>query len=316
MKKPLQKIIGLLIFLILLSSILYYDAVSVAPTRFTVRYETIRSDSIPRQLDDVSILFISDIYYNQHMDEQRFQKVVDLINKASPDVVIFLGDLLASGSSSYNDETSQTLIRQLSEINAPLGKFAVLGDTDLESFSSKEVATSILQNSGFEIITNQVVYLRNQGSESIALVGLDSIVLGEPTIQDTFSNVAPGTFSLVVTHAPDIITELPPSRAHLQVSGHSLGGQIFFPILGGLIRLPGAELYYRGTHNVNGIRLDITNGIGTMDKDVRFLTNAELLMYTLKSTAKPSATLDTIPTVTDSPEETTPTPETDESLDG
>ena len=50
-----------------------------------------------------------------------------------------------------------------------------------------------------------------------------------------------------------------------------------------MLRSIGAEEYYRGSHKLDGMLLDITNGCGTTKADVRFLADAEIVVYTLKS---------------------------------
>ncbi len=290
MSKTLKKIIILFLFLVAVMGTLYYDATVVAPSRFVIRYETFRSNKIPPQLNDVTLLFFSDVHYDHFMDEVRFEKLITLIEKASPDVIVFLGDLLYTDSTLQSSEEISTLQNQLNRLEAPLGKFAILGDTDLQSFSRKELVSSLLQNSGFEIITNQAIHIRNKGAESISLVGMDSLLNGTPLIQDTFSSVSSNLFTLVIAHEPDLIEQLPTNLIDLQVSGHSLGGQVFFPLLGPTKTFEGAQRYQRGKYTVASTRLDITNGVGTLDEDIRFLTNAEVVLYTLKRIEKPLST--------------------------
>ncbi len=296
MKKPFKYTLLLSIIVTLVAWMLYYDSTTLAPSRFSVRYESIYSDKIPSQLNEKTILFFSDIHYNAFMDDVRLETAITLINQLSPDIIVFLGDLLDSPSStSISEEVLSNLEQQLSKLHAPLGKFAVLGDHDLENFSSKELVTSLLKKSNFEIITNQSIYLRNQGSQSINLVGLDSQLLGEPDITTPFTSVSPESFTIVVSHTPDIILELPSDLVDLQVSGHSHGGQVFLPLFGSQYRVPYAEVYSRGKSYVGETRLDITNGIGTSQFDARFLANAEVVLYTLHSKSAPTTPLESTP---------------------
>jgi predicted MPP superfamily phosphohydrolase len=42
-------------------------------------------------------------------------------------------------------------------------------------------------------------------------------------------------------------------------------------------------MFFRGKHDIKGLfTLDITNGVGTTEQDVRFLANAEVVLYRLK----------------------------------
>lgn len=290
--KTVQKIILLLILLILLIGGLAYDAFYVASERFTIRYETMKSDKIPTQLNDVNILFFSDVHYNNFMTAERFDAVLKLINGASPDIVVFVGDLIDDPVLTQpTEEVISTLIAQLKSINAPLGKFAVLGNHDLETPETKELITSILMNADFEIITNRSTLIRNKGSEAIGLVGLDSQVLGNPDISSAFNNVSPNGFNIVVAHTPDIADSLPSDQVDLQVSGHSHGGQVYIPIVGALYTAPYAEVYNKGKYRINdSFTLDVMNGVGTTNKDVRFFADAEVVVYRLQSTIKEEPT--------------------------
>lgn len=284
--KTVKRIILILILLLLLIAGLAYDAFFVASERFTIRYETIKSEQIPAQLNDVNILFFSDVHYNTFMTAERFDNVIQLINGASPDLVVFVGDLIDKPTLNYpTEEVIATLTAQLKAIKAPLGKFAVLGNHDLETQQTKELITTILTNADFEIITNRSILVRNKGSEAIGLVGLDSQALGTPDISSAFANVSPNGFNIVVAHTPDIADSLPADQTDLQISGHSHGGQVYFPIVGALYSAPYAEIYNKGKYRIDDrFTLDVMNGVGTTNKDVRFFADAEVVIYRLQST--------------------------------
>lgn len=281
--KVWQKILIILTLLVGLVSALYYDAFYIAPARFKIRYETISSNKIPAQLNDVNILFFSDVHYNAFMDAARFDQIVTLINDSSADVIVFVGDLFDYPSTNLpSDDIIERLTQQLKSLNAPLGKFAVLGNHDLESSSTTELVTSTLKNGDFEIITNSSINIRNKGTDAITLIGLDSQLLGNPDINSAFANVSPASFNIVISHTPDIVTSLAQDAVDLQVSGHSHGGQVFFPIIGSLYAPEYAIDYNKGKYKVDSILLDVMNGVGTTKIDVRFLADAEVVMYRLQ----------------------------------
>ena len=72
-----------------------------------------------------------------------------------------------------------------------------------------------------------------------------------------------------------------PEEAAEEAGGH--GGQIVLPLFGALYQPVGAQEYYRGTHRLDHMILDITNGCGTTKADARFLSQAEIVVYTLQS---------------------------------
>lgn len=290
--KVWQKILLIFTLLVFLIGGLYYDTFYVAPSRFKVRYETISSTKIPTQLNDINILFFSDVHYNNFMDETRFNEVVQLINDTSADIVVFVGDLFDHPSNNIpSEEVLQKITEQLKSISAPLGKFAVLGNHDLESETTKEMISSVLHHADFEIITNRSIMIRNKGSEAINLIGLDSQLLGIPDLNTAFATVSPNSFNIVVSHTPDIADSLTPDLVDLQVSGHSHGGQVYFPIIGAFYTAPYAEIYNKGKYKINDqFVLDVMNGIGTTKMDIRFLSDAEVVVYRLKKTIEPTPT--------------------------
>lgn len=93
-RKLLYRIALVLALLFTASFAMYYDAFHTAPSRFMVRYETLSSVFIPEQMNDVSILAFSDLKFGPFMDQKRLEKLMDVIRSLSPDVVVFVGDLL------------------------------------------------------------------------------------------------------------------------------------------------------------------------------------------------------------------------------
>ena len=105
------------------------------------------------------------------MDVYRLEKLVNLINNSGADVVIFGGDLFHSDTvNSINYESIQNVKTLLKEIKAPLGKFAVYGDQD---HNNLDIVNETLFDSDFEVINNNNIKLRNKGSQSINIVGID-----------------------------------------------------------------------------------------------------------------------------------------------
>ena len=100
----LKKVLIVFTILVVLVASLAFDAFYSAPSRFTVRYETLESIYIPEGLSDTSILFFSDLKYGPFMKEQRLQKLVQAINNLSPDVVIFGGDIFADDYKPSEDD--------------------------------------------------------------------------------------------------------------------------------------------------------------------------------------------------------------------
>ena len=284
-KKTLLRIFLILFLLSGIGLLLYYDAWYAAPSRYSVRYETLNSVFIPDQMDNISIAWFSDLDYLHFMDHDRLEKLVNTINGLSPDVIIFGGDLYDQEPRSITEYNARELIDSLKKLSAPLGKFAVLGDFDYASSEMTEFVRYILYESDFEVLTNQSVLLRNYGSGSVVITGLDSGLGGHADISAAFANVSRAAYNIVISHTPDRADDVPVDLTDYMISGHSHGGQAYW-FFGALYTPPMAEIYFRGKHTVRDVfTLDISNGVGTTLEDVRFMAKAEVVLYRLRHKA-------------------------------
>lgn len=308
---PLMQIFVLLGLIAAIVLFLFIDSNSFAPKRLTKRSETLSSLKIPRQLENVSILFFSDLEYGTFVDEERLDDLCNAINNNAPDIVIFGGDLY-DNEAAADEESAAILKEALGNIEAPLGKFAVLGDNDHRNDEMLASVSSILTSSGFEILNNRSILLHNRDTASITLVGLDNGLNGMQDIEAAYSNVSPSSYVITVCHTPDSASKVPGDITDYFLSGHSHGGQVYY-IFGASYTPAMATEYLRGKHSISeDFTLDITNGVGTTGKDARFLAYAEFVVYRLHSDVPPPTPTPTpIPEITEEPQpqETEPVPE-------
>ena len=262
----------------------------------------------------MNILFFSDLKYGIYMNEERLNKLVDTINASGADVVLFGGDIYGD-SVTVDDHSTSLITKAFSNIQAKYGKFAVYGDIDGASDVMKSTVNAIYDASDFEVIQNTSFQIHKNGSQFITVVGLDNGIDGTKDIDGAYSNVSKDSYVMTLCHTPDTVNEVPKDLTDYFLAGHSLGGQANF-IFTSFYEPACATQYLRGKHLIdNTFTLDITNGTGTVNQDVRLFTPAEVVVYTLKMTQKkeetlPSSKLDTTtpaPTEdTTSQEETTP----------
>ncbi len=272
----IKKIIIILLILTILTISLVYDSIYVAPSRFNVRYETLSNEKIPEQLNDINIVYFSDLHYGSNMHGTRLQKLIDTINNCAPDILLFGGDLISDES--YTQEQIDEITSALSSIDARLGKFAVLGEYDHQQI---DLVIQIMQNSNIEILSNKALKIRNTGSQSITLIGIDCTIGNYDNISDAFIDVGPNSYNIVISHTPDTVLELPDDRIDYFIAGHTHGGQINY-IFGTTYEVEQANLALSGKHNVNdNYILDISNGVGSIGSSARFLAYPEIVLYRL-----------------------------------
>ncbi len=318
--KKITKVLGIIVIILFLVIFLLVDSFFVAPARFVTRKETITDEKIPEQLNNMNILFFSDLKYGIFMDEDRLNKLVETINNSGADVVIFGGDIYGDDIT-VTEEDNSIISTAFSNIKAKYGKFAVYGDIDDSSEVMKNAVNQLYSASDFEVMQNTSYQIHKNGSQFITLVGLDNGVDGIKDISGAYANVSQNSYVFTVCHTPDTANEVPTDLTDYFLAGHSLGGQANF-FFSSMYEPSYAVKYLRGIHTIdNAFTLDITNGTGTVKQDVRFLQPAEVVVYTLKQESKkeeetPSSTLDTTSTTEQtsktSTDEVQPTEETTE----
>lgn len=253
----------------------------IAPSQFQIRKETLKAKEIPASLDQMKLLYFSDIQYGEFLKEKRLEQFCDQVNRLSPDTILFGGDLFST-IASLKPEEVQVVQKLFQKMKAPYGKFAVLGDQDTVDETHRNTVLALLQTSQFEVLENRHVSLHKGQSESIQLVGLSDGIHQAQDIKTAYENIVNNQFVLTLMHTPDTANSLPADLTNYALAGHSLGGQVYL-WLHSMVNPAMAKDYFRSKSLVQGkFIVDITNGVGTIHQDVRLFAPAEMVLYTLK----------------------------------
>lgn len=288
MVKKLLKIVSVLILLALIVAGVFFYSIYISVDRVNLSYHTLSSSKIPESMNDLKIAFISDIKYNEFMDKERLTSMMSKLSDTGADVVIFGGDIFSKPTEKAPDsQMAKDITAILKNIKAPLGKFAVLGDEDAVNKKTKKIVSNILYDADFEILSDSSVRLRNEDTSSITLIGLNNMINGDPQADKAFKKINKDEFNLLVTHCPDIMKsgEINSQYIDTVIAGHSLGGQIYLPIIGPLHAMQGAQTYSHGDYNINGTKLYVSNGLGTENIDMRLMAPPQILIFRLQHTS-------------------------------
>lgn len=274
--KRLIKVLTILCIICGFIAFIVYYGTEIAVKNIMIVNKTIESHKIQEDIH-LKIAYISDIHYNHYMNQERFKKMIDTINDNKPDIILFGGDIFDDPSTyPIDDKIKKEIIELLQSLHAEYGKFAVLGEEDYDPQVSN--VHQILFKSDFEVITNKQIFITKDGKNMINLIGIDSLIGGNPDIESAFENVDTNLFTIVLTHAPDIVSQLPTNEVDLVLSGHSHGGQINLPFIGSISKIEGATTYSQGTYYLNQTQLIVSNGLGTTGSDIRIFADPECHM--------------------------------------
>lgn len=214
-----------------------------------------------------TIAHISDIHFSRFYSAKRFSKVVAAINRQSPDIILFTGDLVEDFGYWRKKDCSE-IIHQLNALQAGHGKFAILGNHDYQSEGQPHVQ-DILIKSGFTLLDNQTISVK-----SVSFSGIEDSQGGSPNYSIT---PLPTNFSILLLHEPDqadLVKNL--SSFDLVLAGHSHGGQLRFPGIN--YRNQGSKNYWAGIYKLSEKTMLIVNtGIGTTGPPLRFRVVPEIL---------------------------------------
>lgn len=275
----IKKLLIVIITLLITVSLVYINAFHININTIKVREETIRSEKISPNLQGLTVAFISDLHYSKRVSENIMDELIEKINMFDADVILFGGDLFEDEINDLSYDKQNELIDYLRKLRAPYGKYAVLGNHDQYDTNIKETVERVLYEAEFEIITNKSVMIRKNSNEYINLVGIDSLLNGNPDIETAYGQIRNNAYTIALCHTPDIFESIPYEKTDLVLSGHSHGGQIYIPFINSFFRPIGAKNYFRGKYTQNDTILDITNGIGTTKKDIRLFADAEIVIY-------------------------------------
>lgn len=272
LQKKLLIVIGVLSLCMCTLASSLFMATKVNPNQLHVRYQTIRDETIGKDAGILSILYFTDLQYGTFQDTKRTENLISAIEELDPSIVIFGGDL-------YDDafvptpESNQALIDFLNRIDAPYGKFSVLGEKDIDETHIQSVR-DIYAQTGFEILENKQVQIAN----AFTLCGLS------PSADvSVLANNQKEMFHIVVSHYPDNLVNdaLSQDQVSLALAGNSHGTQITYPLLGGYRQTEGSKTLNRSQGASLPFSVIVSAGVGNTRIDARFNADPEIHYFLL-----------------------------------
>lgn len=277
--KLLVTIAGCLTAIMLLTNVAMYRAFFHNPNQITTRYEQITSPSIPDSMDQVSIVFLSDLEYDPaSFSDQKANDLFEQVQKLNPDVLLLGGDLF-SATADLSDSVRARMVNWLSSIEAPLGKFAVYGEQDLIFENHRLIVEDVLRQSQVELLNNSSVVLSNNSPQGVRLGGFN--ISADPNaLTATFQ---PDQFCILLSHYPDHLITASQSGLSIDyaLSGHAHGTQISWPFFGGYQQIEGATQIDQHHQPALNFAYEISNGIGCVNVNARLNSPCEILYLTL-----------------------------------
>lgn len=251
------------------------DAFRGALSRIEVTRTELAVPGLPGAHQGLSIAHLSDIHLYDGL-HRGARRAIELVQDARPDVTFVTGDIVES--------LDQLVVAAsfLKECRGRLGTVVTLGNWEHAKGVTADDMERCCEAAGAVFLMNDA-HLVGEGSERLALVGLDDPRSGAPDPALALRKVPAGAVEVWGFHAPGYADRL--RRKHLpppalMLAGHTHGGQIRFPPLPA-ITPRGSGRFVAGWYRDTFAPLFVNRGIGTSDIRARFMCPPQIGLVTL-----------------------------------
>jgi predicted MPP superfamily phosphohydrolase len=241
---------------------------------------------LPEAWDGLKIAQLSDLHYDEHFPVTPIRKAVDIVNGLNAELVVLTGDFVTVplfkeylGGRTRAARFIEPCANLLTQVRARRGVLAILGNHD--AGSDPDRITEALQTKGITVLRNRSIPFEEAG-QRLWLGGLDDVLEERSDLDLTMRPVPKSEPVILLAHEPDYANFVSHYPVDLQLSGHSHGGQVRFPLIGAPYLPPLGRKYPRGLHRIRGLTLYTNAGIGTIRLPVRFCCPPEVTLFTLR----------------------------------
>jgi len=291
-------------------------AIGIEPFRLRIARYALTPPRWPKDLRLTAALIADPHICDPWMGLERVRSIVAQTNALKPDIILMLGDYVASHKWQHEPVPPQAWADLFGELSAPLGTHAILGNHDWWDDAHAQLTGTgptrygqALLNAGIPLYQNRAERFEKDG-KAFWLAGLDDQIALAPNrklkrprwrglddLDGTLAQVTDDAPVLLMAHEPDIIGEVP-SRVSLTLSGHTHGGQIncfgytpAFPkkhrrsyTYGHIVETQGTTLARHLGLSAEPRHLIVSGGLGCSILPVRFGVPPEITMVHLGGT--------------------------------
>ncbi|MER7661342.1 metallophosphoesterase [Streptomyces sp. NPDC096193] len=232
---------------------------------------TVPLAKLPRSAHGLRIAVVSDIHLGPILGRAHTQRIVDTINRTSPDLVAVVGDLVDGSVADLGPAAEP-----LAQLKARHGSFFVTGNH--EYFSGAGEWVDHVRELGLRPLENQRVEIAGFDLAGVNDVAGESEGDG-PDFGKALGDRDRTRASVLLAHQPVVIHDAVEHGVDLQLSGHTHGGQLW----------PGNHLAELANPTVAGLerygdtQLYVTRGAGAWGPPVRVGAPSDITVVQLAS---------------------------------
>ncbi|HYC90301.1 MAG TPA: metallophosphoesterase [Thermoanaerobaculia bacterium] len=236
-----------------------------------VRNVTVPVEHLPAELDGYRIVQWSDVHVGPTIRRAFVESLVERTNALRPDAVVITGDLVDGYADDLRDE-----VQPMRGLRPRDGVFYVTGNHEYYWRASEWIP--LLQSLGLDFLKNEHRVLRDG---KLVIAGVTDPVGRDTHRQDpdrALAGAPAEAVKVLLSHRPQTAEAASRLGAHLQLSGHTHGGQ-FFPFN---LVIHKFQPIAKGLHRVGRTWLYVNRGTGYWGPPSRLAVGGEITVVELR----------------------------------
>lgn len=236
---------------------------------------TVTLERLPASFSGFTICHLSDL----HSEEfgQGNSRLVDMIAGGNPDIIVMTGDMVKK-----NDPDENVFLTLCERLPSLAPTYYITGNH--ETYGLHDDLPAKVAERGIHFIDNRHTRIEREG-ESFCLAGAgEYYTYGSYGLHAAVTGIPEEDCTILLAHHPECMADYALKKVDLVLSGHTHGGQIRFPLVGGVF-CPDQGLfpqYIDGMHHSGMTRMYISRGLGSSTVPMRINCPPELAFLTLK----------------------------------
>lgn len=240
---------------------------------------------LPPSFDGFRILQLSDLHIGPFMTAREISKIVEISNRAKPDLIALTGDFVT-----WDARTQYAVVEALAPLKAPYGVWGCLGNHEIWTHTEDSI-TRLFAARGIRIL-RQASAVIPEGRDSINLIGVDYQTrrsfghhragFVREYLEGVQGIMLPSMVNILMSHNPNTFDRAAAMGVDLSLAGHTHGGQVNLEFLHADIspaRL--VTPYVEGWFQKSRGQLYVNRGIGTIGLPMRIGAPPEITIYQL-----------------------------------
>lgn len=246
------------------------------PFALTVERHAIRLPRLPRILDGLRIVQLTDLHHSPFTGSGQLEHAIETANSLQPDIIALTGDYV-----SHEREYAAPCAELVGRLRAKHGIFAVLGNHD--HWTDAPLVADLFRAEGIRVLINEGLRFELAGA-SFWLAGVDDTMVGLEDLPLALAGSSADEMKLLLAHNPTILRRAARAHVDLVLSGHTHGGQVAWRSERSASGKPRRRIL-RGLGQRGDTQIYVSRGLGTVVLPIRYGSPPEVTLLELRCAA-------------------------------